>query len=390
MNQDAFALPVYQQPGLSFTRAQGLWVYDSADKAYLDFAAGVAVNIFGHCHPELVQTLQQQAERLWHISNWWQNQPAAELTAQLCARSFADKVFLCNSGCEANEAALKLARKYSYDQGQRDKSKIVSCRAGFHGRTLFTISASGKYHEPFAPLPGEFVQVEFNNVAELNQAIDQRTCAFIIEPVQGEGGVHVASAEFLQAARAACSAHDALLIVDEIQTGMGRTGELFAHSRSGITPDIMTLAKALGGGFPIGAMLTQDKFAHVLTPGWHGSTFGGNSLAAAVASQVLAMVDEALLQRVRQSAERLLQRLPALNTAKPFYSELRSAGLLIGMQLLPGINGGQLQQACLEQGLLVLLADGGKVLRLAPPLTVAEAEIDLALNKLEQALGERL
>ena len=171
---------------------------------------------------------------------------------------------------------------------------------------------------------------------------------------------------------------------------MGRTGELFAHNRSGITPDIMTLAKALGGGFPIGAMLTQDKFAHVLTPGWHGSTFGGNSLAAAVASQVLAMVDEALLQRVRQSAALLVQRLPALNTAKPFYSELRSAGLLMGMQLLPSINGGQLQQACLEQGLLVLLADGGKVLRLAPPLTVAENEIDLAINKLEQALGEWL
>ena len=386
MSNHTNLLPVYQCPEPVFTHGQGLWAYDAEGQSYLDFASGVAVNIFGHCHPELVQSLQQQAECFWHISNWWQNQGALGLAEQLCARSFADKVFLCNSGAEANEAALKLARKYAYDQGHKNKHKIVSCRGGFHGRTLFTISASGKYHEPFAPLPGEFPQVDFNDCQALAQTIDAQTCACIIEPVQGEGGVRVASAEFLQAARAACDAHGALLIFDEIQTGMGRTGALFAHQASGVSPDIMTLAKALGAGFPIGAMLTTSDLASTLSPGWHGTTFGGNPLAAAVASKVVSMVDDDLLAQVRANASLLRDSLQQLNQAHAFYSELRGAGLLIGMQLLPAIQGPRLQQACLEQGLLVLLAGGGAVLRLAPALIVSKTEIDVAINKLAQAL----
>ena len=386
MLQTTNLLPVYQCPEPVFTHGQGLWTYDAEGQSYLDFASGVAVNIFGHCHPELVQSLQQQAERFWHISNWWQNQGALSLAEQLCARSFADKVFLCNSGAEANEAALKLARKYAYDQGHKTKHKIVSCRGGFHGRTLFTISASGKYHEPFAPLPGEFPQVDFNDCQALEQTIDGQTCACIIEPVQGEGGVRVASAEFLQAARAACDAHGALLIFDEIQTGMGRTGALFAHQASGVSPDIMTLAKALGAGFPIGATLTTNELASTLSPGWHGTTFGGNPLAAAVASKVVSMVDDDLLAQVRANASLLRDSLQRLNQAHAFYSELRGAGLLIGMQLVPEISGPRLQQACLEQGLLVLLAGGGAVLRLAPALIVGKEDIDLATAKLAQAL----
>ena len=235
-------------------------------------------------------------------------------------------------------------------------------------------------------MPGEFPQVDFNDCQALAQTIDAQTCACIIEPVQGEGGVRVASAEFLQAARAACDAHGALLIFDEIQTGMGRTGALFAHQASGVSPDIMTLAKALGAGFPIGAMLTTSALASTLSPGWHGTTFGGNPLAAAVASKVVSMVDDDLLAQVRANASLLRDSLQQLNQAHAFYSELRGAGLLIGMQLLPAIQGPRLQQACLEQGLLVLLAGGGAVLRLAPALIVSKTEIDVAINKLAQAL----
>ena len=379
-------LPVYTPLAPTLVSGQGAWLQDSAGKSYLDFAAGVAVCVVGHSHPQLVDALQRQSQRLWHVSNWWQNQPSQELAAQLCARSFADKVFFSNSGAEANEAAFKLARKYQRDLGHANKHVIASCIGGFHGRTLFTASVGGKYHEPFAPLPGEPRQFAFNDCAALDAALDEHCCALVIEPVQGEGGVNIASAEFLHAARAACDRHGALLIFDEIQSGMGRCGYLFAHQEHGVEPDIMTLAKGLGGGFPIGATLCRAGLEQSLAPGWHGSTFGGNPLATAVGQQVLQLVDDQLLAQVRGHSQRLIQGLQQLNARFRFFSSLRAAGLLLGMDLTDGFNALELQRACFEQGLLVLPAGGGTVLRLAPPLIVNAEEVDLAIARLEQAL----
>ena len=379
-------LPVYDQPNPVFVKGEGMWLEDAEGRRYLDFASGVAVNIFGHCHPRLMWALGEQGQTLWHTSNWWKNQAALDLSKALTERSFADRVFLCNSGAEANEAALKLARKFSFDQKRTGKHTIVACHGGFHGRTLLTVSASGKYHEPFAPLPGGIVHVPFNDCSALKKAVDKNCCAVILELVQGEGGVRGVNADFLQAARELCDRHQALLIFDEIQTGLGRTGRLFAYQHFDVEPDVMTLAKALGGGFPIGAMLTREQYAWVLEPGWHGSTFGGNPLGARVAREVLSMIDEPLLEHVNLMGQKLRARIQSMNHIKPFFSNLRQYGLLLGIDLLPQYSGPEVQRTCMREGLLVLLADGGKVLRLAPSLLMGEDEITLVATRLRGAL----
>ena len=379
-------VPTYTPPEITFVRGQGSWLYDTEQRQYLDCAGGVAVNALGHCAPELVAALQQQAQTLWHTSNWWRNAPAAVLAEQLVERTFAEQIFLCNSGAEANEAALKLARKHAYDHHGDRKYEIIACENAFHGRTLFALTAGGKYTAPFAPLPDGIRHIPFNDASALRAAVSVRTCAVIIEPIQGEGGVHCAHRDFLLAAREACDAHQALLIFDEIQSGMGRTGHLFHYMQHAVVPDILTAAKALGGGFPIGAMLTTKHVGTALSAGWHGSTFGGNPLAARVASTMLDAITPQLLTTVREQGVWLRSALEQLNQRIAFCRAVRGNGLLVGCELNADMVGSDLQQACLQQRLLVLLGDGGRVLRFAPPLNISRKELHLAIQSLEAAL----
>ncbi|KLR75706.1 succinyldiaminopimelate aminotransferase, partial [Neisseria gonorrhoeae SK33414] len=282
----------YLTPNFAFApmipeRASGSRVWDTEGREYIDFSGGIAVNALGHCHPALVDALNAQMHKLWHISNIYTTRPAQELAQKLVKHSFADKVFFCNSGAEANEAALKLARKYARDRFGGGKSEIVACINSFHGRTLFTVSVGGqpKYSKDYAPLPQGITHVPFNDIAALEAAVGEQTCAVIIEPIQGESGILPATAEYLQAARRLCDRHNALLILDEVQTGMGHTGRLFAYEHYGVVPDILSSAKALGCGFPIGTMLATEKIAAAFQPGTHGSTFGGNPMACAVGSR---------------------------------------------------------------------------------------------------------
>ncbi len=369
-------------------RGEGCRVWDADGKEYLDFLAGVAVNNLGHCHPRVVKALQEQAATLIHCSNYYHNAPQTELAELLCANSFADRVFFCNSGAEANEAAIKLARKYSRDKYGPERFEIITAAESFHGRTMATVSATGqeKVQRFFDPLLHGFTHVPFNDVPALQAAITSNTCAIMLEPIQGEGGIIIPSMSYLKEVRELCSANGLLLILDEVQTGIGRTGKLFAYEHFGVTPDIMTLAKGLGGGGPIGAMLATEEVAEAFTPGTHGSTFGGNPLMTATAlAAVRAILEEGLLERTEEMGAYLLGRLDALKKKFDFIADLRGIGLMIGMSLT--VPAGDIVKKGHERGVLLNVTHD-KVLRFVPPLIVGRKEIDEMMGILEGILEE--
>ncbi len=385
-------VPNYQPAELIPVRGAGSRFWDQQNREYIDFACGIAVTVLGHCHPALVAAITAQAGKLWHLSNVMTNEPALRLAKKLCDATFAQRVFFCNSGGEANEAAFKLARRHGSTKFGANKNEIISFHNSFHGRTLFTVSVGGqpKYTQGFEPLPGGITHLPFNDLAALKNHLSDKTCAVVIEPVQGEGGILPATREFLQGARDLCTQHNALLVFDEIQTGMGRTGALFAYMSSGITPDVLTSAKGLGGGFPIGAMLTTAEIAQSLPFGTHGSTYGGNPLGCAVAEAVLDIVnDPVLLAGVRQRAQWLTDGVNKLGKRYGVFESVRGAGLLMGAPMSPAWKGRakEVVNAGLRQGLWCLMA-GPDVLRIAPSLIIPEADIAEGLTRLEAACAE--
>jgi acetylornithine/N-succinyldiaminopimelate aminotransferase len=373
---------------VALVRGEGTRVWDSDGKEYLDFTGGIAVTALGHCHPKVVGTLREQAATLVHVSNLFHIPQQAQLAALLCEHSFADRVFFSNSGAEANETAIKLARKWAKEHGSSDRGDIISMRGGFHGRTLATVTATAqeKYHHGFEPLPGGFKYVAFNDLKALERAIDSRTAAVLVEPIQGEGGINVPDDGYLPGMRKLCDEAGILLVFDEIQTGMGRTGRLWAYEHSGITPDIMTVAKALANGVPIGATLATDDVARVFTPGTHGSTFGGNPLATAVGLTVFGtLIEDKLAERAGRMGKVLAQGLEAIRAKHPkAVKEIRGRGLLAGLDLVPPVA--DAVAACRERGLLVLTA-GDNMLRLAPPLIVTDNEVAQACGIIDAALA---
>ena len=385
---DKYMVPVFAPASFILVKGDGakLWAQDGKD--YIDFAGGIAVNALGHAHPVAVKALVEQGQKLWHIGNGYTNEPVLKLAKQLVDHTFADKVFFANSGAEANEAALKLARKIGLAKG---KSNIVAFDNSFHGRTLFTVAAGGqpKYSKDFAPLPGGIIHVPFNDLAAAKAVIDEQTCAVIVEPIQGEGGVLPADAEFLQGLRQLCDDTGALLIFDEVQTGVGRTGALYAYMNTGVVPDILTTAKALGGGFPIGAMLTTDKFASQFAVGDHGTTYGGNPLASAVAGAVFEFINTPeVLSGVKTRSQRIIDRLHTINQTYPIFETVRGQGLLLGAVLKPAYAGKAKDIVTLasEEGVLVLVA-GLNVVRFAPSLIISDDEIEEGLNRLARAIA---
>jgi len=389
---DALMVPTYAPSTVVPVRGQGVWLDDAEGRRYLDFTSGIGVTSLGHAHPAVLEALHRQAEQVWHIGNGYTNQPVLRLARALTSLTFADRVFVANSGAEANEAALKLARKYGKTRGAQ-RTRIVSCLQSFHGRTLFTVSVGGqpKYTEGFEPLPPGISHIAFNDIAAAEAAIGDDVCAVIVEPVQGEGGVLPASREYLQALRKLCDERGALLIFDEVQCGMGRTGKLFAHEHYGVVPDILTTAKALGNGFPVGAMLTRSDIAAAFSVGAHGTTYGGNPLACAVALSVVSTIAQpAFLERTRQAADRLWTGLQRLQAAFPqLFKQVRGSGMMVGLVLADAYKGRAKEFTRLtEQHQLLTLMAGPDVVRLLPPLVVSDAEIDEALARLQICAGE--
>ncbi|QRE77490.1 aspartate aminotransferase family protein [Methylobacterium aquaticum] len=379
-------LPTYARAKVSFERGEGAWLIARDGSRYLDFGAGIAVNSVGHGHPHLVAALTEQAQKVWHVSNLFEVPEAERLAQRLTEASFADVVFFANSGAEANEACIKMARKYHAAGGHPERYRIVTFEGAFHGRTLATIAAGGqqKYIDGFGPKVDGFDQVPFGDLEALKTAITPETAALMIEPIQGEGGLRVVSHEWLRTLRALCDEHGLLLIMDEVQTGIGRTGKLFAHEWSGVTPDILSSAKGLGGGFPVGACLATREAARGMVVGSHGTTFGGNPLAMAVANAVLDIVlAPGFLDQVRQTGLLLKQRLAALKDRHPdVVDEIRGEGLMTGLRLL--VPNTDFAAAARDEHLLVIPA-GDNVVRLLPPLIIGEAEVSAALDKLEAA-----
>lgn len=378
----------YRQLPVVFERGEGSYLFDVDGKRYLDCVGGIAVCALGHAPSRIVDVLREQAGRLLHVSNLYFNEPQVRLARFLAEHSFADRVFFCNSGAEANEAAVKLARRYQREVRGEDRWEILCAEGSFHGRTLAMIAATGqeKYRQGFGPMPPGFRHVPYGDLAAVQSALDERTAAVLVEPIQGEGGVVVPPDGYLSGLRNLCDEAGVLLILDEVQTGMGRTGKLFAHEHEGITPDILTVAKGLGGGFPIGAMLSTEEAAQGFAPGTHASTFGGNALGAAVALAVCeAVTAPGFLARVEAAENRLRGKLDGLRSRFPFVKEVRGRGLLLGVVV--AIDGGQVVERCLARGLL-LNHIGGRVLRFVPPLTISDAEIDEAVHILEQVFEE--
>ena len=384
----AHVAKTYGRYPLVAASGQGCWLTDVDGKKYLDFLAGVAVNSLGHCHPAVVAALQQQAKTLIHCSNYYHIPAQIELAELLCAQSFGDRVFFCNSGAEANEAAIKLARKYSSEKSAGQRFEIITARDSFHGRTLCTLSATGqeKIQVGFTPLIPGFKYVPYGDLETLQAAVGPQTCAIMLEPIQGEGGVNVPPAGYLKAVRELCDTQGLLLIFDEIQSGMGRTGTLFAYQQEGIEPDVMTLAKALAGGPPIGAMVAREPYADALGPGSHGSTFGGNPLmtAAAVATMKV-MLEGDILENCVAMGDYLRDGLEQLKKRYAFVKEVRGCGLILGMEL--SIEGGEIVKTALSRGLLINCTMGN-VLRFVPPLIVGRTEIDRMLEILDGILQE--
>ncbi|KEK80681.1 succinylornithine transaminase family protein [Escherichia coli 3-475-03_S1_C2] len=388
-NFDEWMIPVYAPAPFIPVRGEGSRLWDQQGKEYIDFAGGIAVNALGHAHPELREALNEQASKFWHPGNGYPNEPVLRLAKKLIDATFADRVFFCNSGAEANEAALKLARKFAHDRYGSHKSGIVAFKNAFHGRTLFTVSAGGQpaYSQDFAPLPADIRHAAYNDINSASALIDDSTCAVIVEPIQGEGGVVPASNAFLQGLRELCNRHNALLIFDEVQTGVGRTGELYAYMHYGVTPDLLTTAKALGGGFPVGALLATEECARVMTVGTHGTTYGGNPLASAVAGKVLELINTPeMLNGVKQRHDWFVERLNTINHRYGLFSEVRGLGLLIGCVLNADYAGQakQISQEAAKAGVMVLIA-GGNVVRFAPALNVSEEEVTTGLDRFAAA-----
>ncbi|MGC2046150.1 MAG: aspartate aminotransferase family protein [Pseudolabrys sp.] len=379
-------LPTYARVDLAFERGEGAWLFTAEGERYLDFTAGVAVNALGHAHPQLVKALTEQAHKVWHVSNLYRIPEGEKLAGRLCAASFADTVFFQNSGAEALECAIKMARKYQSACGKPERYRIITFEGAFHGRTLATIAAAGnkKYLEGFGPPVDGFDNVPFNDLDAVKRANGPETAAILIEPIQGEGGVRVASSTFLRGLRQLCDQHGLLLVFDEVQTGIARTGEMFAYERYGVTPDVMALAKALGSGFPIGACLATTEASKGMTVGSHGSTFGGNPLAMAVANAVLDVVmADGFIERVRTNALLLKQRLAELKDRHAsVIAEVRGEGLLIGLRMIPQASE-MIDELRAEK--MITVAAGDNVVRLVPPLIIGEKEITEAIGCIDRA-----
>ncbi|MBA6223591.1 MULTISPECIES: aspartate aminotransferase family protein [unclassified Colwellia] len=389
---DDVMVPNYAPSAVIPVRGLGSRVWDQQDREFIDFAGGIAVNCLGHCHPALVAALTEQANKIWHLSNVMTNEPALRLAKKLTDSTFADKVYFANSGAEANEAALKLARRFALENFGAEKSQIIAFKQGFHGRTFFTVTVGGQaaYSDGFGPKPGDIDHAEYNNLDSLKALMSDKTCAVVMEPLQGEGGVVSPTDEFAKGVRELCNQHNALLIFDEVQTGVGRLGELYAYMGLGVTPDILTSAKALGGGFPIGAMLTTNDIAQHLKVGTHGSTYGGNPLACAVAEAALDTVNTVeVLDGVKAKAKLYVAGLNAINAKYHMFSEIRGKGLLIGAVLTEAYKGRakELLNAALEEGLMTLIA-GANIMRFAPSLVIPDEDIVEGLARFEKAVAK--
>jgi acetylornithine/N-succinyldiaminopimelate aminotransferase len=384
-------VPNYSPSQVIPVKGAGSRVWDQNDKEYIDFAGGIAVNCLGHCHPNLVAALKEQGEKIWHLSNVMTNEPALRLAEKLVNATFAEKVYFANSGAEANEAALKLARRWALDTYGEQKSQIIAFNKGFHGRTFFTVTVGGQaaYSDGFGPKPGDIDHAEYNDLVSLEALISDNTCAVMLEPLQGEGGIISPTKEFMQGVRDLCDKHNALMIFDEVQTGVGRTGELYAYMGLGVTPDILTTAKALGGGFPIGAMLTTTELATHLKIGTHGSTYGGNPLACAVGEAAFDTVNTPeVLAGVKQREAIIKDGLKAINDKYNVFADIRGEGLLIGAELTEAYQGRakDFLNAAVEQGLMILVA-GVSVIRFTPSLVIPLEDIEQGLARFESAVA---
>ncbi|WP_045389433.1 aspartate aminotransferase family protein [Vibrio rotiferianus] len=388
---DEVMVPCYNPMEMIPVKGEGSRIWDQNGNEYIDFAGGIAVSCLGHCHPVMVNALTEQGNKLWHLSNVMTNEPALRLAKKLTEVSFAERVFFANSGAEANEAALKLARRYAADVHGTEKSEIIAFKQGFHGRTFFTVTVGGQaaYSDGFGPKPGDVTHLPYNDIEALQAHMSDRTCAVMMEPLQGEGGIIPPTPEFAQAVRELCDKHNALLIFDEVQTGNGRTGHFYAYQGLGITPDILSTAKSLGGGFPIGAMLTTAKLAEHMKVGTHGSTYGGNPLACAVAEAVVDEVTKPeVLAGVLEREAMLREGLEKINAKYNIFSEVRGKGLLLGAALNEEWQGRarDVLVAAGKQGLMVLVA-GANVVRFTPSLVITQQEIEEGLAKLDKAIA---
>jgi len=376
----------YKRFPVVITEGAGAKLWDINGREYLDFVAGIAVCSLGHSHPQVVVAVKEQLDKLTHVSNLYYTQPQTQLAELLVENSFADKVFFCNSGAEANEAAIKLARKYAHENMGTERFELITMKDSFHGRTIATITATGqeKFQFGFAPLPAGFTYVPFNDLKALENAISDKTCGVLLEPIQGEGGVNIPDENYLAEVRKICDRHGILLILDEVQTGIGRTGKLFAYEHSGIKPDIMTLAKALGNGLPVGAMLAKDKIAQAFVPGNHASTFGGNPLAMVAAIAVLrTILQENVLENCRKVGEYFYCQLKKLQQKYKIITEVRGRGLMLALKL--DIEAADIVNECLHQGLLIN-STGGKILRFVPPLIITTRDVDRAIEVLDRVM----
>lgn len=389
---DQVMVPNYAPAEVIPVRGLGARVWDQQNREYIDFAGGIAVNCLGHCHPALVGALKAQGEKLWHVSNVLTNEPALRLASKMVDATFAEKAYFCNSGAEANEAALKLARRYALEHFGAEKSQIIAFNQGFHGRTFFTVTVGGQaaYSDGFGPKPADIDHVDYNDIAALEAIMSDNTCAVVMEPLQGEGGIISPDVDYVKAVRALCDKHNALLVFDEVQTGVGRTGALYAYMNLGVTPDILTSAKSLGGGFPIGAMLTTSAIAASLKPGTHGSTYGGNPLACAVAEAAFDTVNTtAVLNGVKERESWYREGLEAINAQYHCFKEIRGQGLLLGCVLNEQFKdrSRDFLQAAMAEQLMVLVA-GANVVRFAPSLVISKEDVSEGLARFERAVAK--
>ena len=388
---DDVMVPNYNPAGMVPVRGEGSRVWDQDGAEYIDFAGGIAVNVLGHCHPELVKALSEQGSKLWHLSNVFTNEPALRLAKKLNDATFSDRVYFANSGAEANEAALKLARRWALDKHGEDKNQIIAFNKGFHGRTFFTVTVGGQaaYSDGFGPKPGAVDHCDYNDLAAFEALISDKTCAVMMEPLQGEGGIIPPDVDFVKGVRELCDKHNALLIFDEVQSGVGRTGHLYAYMGLGVTPDILTTAKSLGGGFPIGAMLTTADIAAHLKPGTHGSTYGGNPLACAVAEKALDIVNQPeVLEGVLKKEALFRELLGAINEKYNVFEEVRGQGMLLGCALNEKYQGRarDFMMAATKENLMCLVA-GMNVIRFAPSLVIPDEDIKEGLARFERAVA---
>lgn len=389
---DDVMVPNYNPAKMIPVKGEGSRVWDQEGKEYVDFAGGIAVNCLGHCHPAMVKALTEQGNKLWHLSNVFTNEPAIRLAKKLTDATFAERVYFANSGAEANEAALKLARRWALDKFGAEKNQIIAFNKGFHGRTFFTVTVGGQpaYSDGFGPKPGAVEHVDYNDLAALEKLMSDQTCAVMMEPLQGEGGVISPDVDFVKGVRALCDKYNALLVFDEVQTGFGRTGSLYAYQQLGVSPDILSTAKALGGGFPIGAMLTTTEIAQHLKPGTHGSTYGGNPLACAVAEAVFDVVNtDEVLAGVKQREQLFKAKLAEINEKYGIFKDIRGKGLLIGAELNDQFDGKarDFLNAAADEGTMVLVA-GPSVIRFTPSLIIPEQDIAEGLARFERAVAK--